>query len=158
MFKQKYAVAVLVFISLFSLSITVFGAEIKAEDVAIDNSPVPEVAATPFIPEIPGPAISVAVPIISAMVPLETLTYAADPQRAVKISPEDRGAFLEELNKIIDREPVMMLEMTYVIARSLERENKTDEAVSLYERALKISPDNNAFLYRLLYISSQKAK
>ena len=76
------------------------------------------------------------------------LTFAVD--KAAK------EAILDELSKLADKNPDILRNSIYSIADEYSRENKVDESIAVFEKALKIFPDNEDFLNRLGGLYSQK--
>ncbi|MBU1934399.1 tetratricopeptide repeat protein [Patescibacteria group bacterium] len=77
---------------------------------------------------------------------------------AFAVDKASKDAILTELSALIDKNPDILRSVVYSVGDEYARENKTDEAVALYEKALKILPDNEDFLNRLGNLYNQKAE
>ena len=68
----------------------------------------------------------------------------------------DKDAILAELSAFIDKNPDILRSVIFSMGDEYQRENKIDEARALYEKALKMLPDNEDFLNRLGSLYNQK--
>lgn len=75
---------------------------------------------------------------------------------AEKGEKSDKDAILQELGSFIDRNSNMLRTVIFSMGDEYSRENKTDEAVALYEKAVKILPKDEDFLNRLGSLYNQK--
>lgn len=80
----------------------------------------------------------------------------AFPAAGLSIEKADKDAILQELSGFMDKNPEVIRTVIFVMADEYSRQKKTDEAIVLYEKALKILPDNEDFLNRLGDLYSQK--
>ena len=67
-----------------------------------------------------------------------------------------KQAILDELSELADKNPEILRSAIYSIADEYSRENKADESIAVFEKALKIFPDNEDFLNRLGNLYNQK--
>lgn len=72
------------------------------------------------------------------------------------VEQQDKDAIWTELNSFIDKDPDILRDIIFSMGDSYSRENKLDEAIALYEKALRILPDNEDFLNRLGSLHNQK--
>lgn len=78
------------------------------------------------------------------------------PAAGFSVEKADKDAILQELSGFMDKNPEVIRTAVYVMADEYGRQKKTDEAIALYEKALKILPDNEDFLNRLGDLYNQK--
>ncbi|MBU1913182.1 MAG: tetratricopeptide repeat protein [Candidatus Omnitrophica bacterium] len=78
------------------------------------------------------------------------------PAAGFSIEKADRDAILQELSGFMDKNPEVIRTAISMMADEYGRQKKTDEAIALYEKALKILPDNEDFLNRLGDLYNQK--
>lgn len=76
---------------------------------------------------------------------------------AEKAASTDKDAILQELNGLLDKSPDILRSVVFSMADEYQRANKVDEAIALYEKALKIAPDNEDFLNRIAGLYNQKS-
>jgi len=88
--------------------------------------------------------------VLVAVILIASSVFAAD--------KASKDAILTELSASIDKNPDILRSVVYSVGDEYTRENKIDEAVALYEKALKILPDNEDFLNRLGNLYNQKAE
>lgn len=72
------------------------------------------------------------------------------------VEKADKDAILQEISSFIDKNPDILRSAVFSMADDYQRNNKTDDAISLYEKALKVLPDNEDFLNRLANLYNQK--
>ncbi|GAG20113.1 unnamed protein product, partial [marine sediment metagenome] len=72
------------------------------------------------------------------------------------VSAAEKDAILEEISAFIDKKPEIIRDVIYRMGDEYRNENKIDEAIALYEKALKVMPDNEDFLNRLGDLYNQK--
>lgn len=61
----------------------------------------------------------------------------------------DKDAILQELGSFIDKNPEVIRSAIFAMADEYARQNKNSEATALYEKALKVLPNDEEFLSRL---------
>src|SRR3989338_568920 len=86
----------------------------------------------------------VLVVLMAAIFVLPSSLFAAE-----KGEKNDKDAILQELGSFIDRNHNILRTVIFSMGDEYSRENKTDEAVALYERAVKILPKDEDFMNRL---------
>lgn len=91
---------------------------------------------------------AVLVVLMAMIVTLPIFVYAAN--------NADKDAILKEIGSFIDKNPDILRSVIYSIGDAYQMENKTDEAIAIYEKALNIFPDNEDFLSRLGELYNQK--
>ena len=76
------------------------------------------------------------------------------PATVFAVDKAAKEAILQELSGAVDKDPEILRGVIYSLADEYSREDKVDEAIALFEKALKIMPDNEDYLNRLgdLYI------
>lgn len=70
---------------------------------------------------------------------------------------QDKEAILNELSSYSDKNPLALAGVVFSMGDVYSRENKTDEAIALYEKALNIFSDNEELLNRAGNLYNQKA-
>lgn len=75
---------------------------------------------------------------------------------AEKGEKSDKDAILQELGSFIDRNPNILRNVIFSMGDEYSRENKIDEAIALYEKAVKLSPKDEDLLNRLGGLYNQK--
>ena len=77
------------------------------------------------------------------------VTLALLPMTVFAVEKADKDALLAELSSFIDKDPEIIRNVVYSMADEYSRNDKTDEAIALFQKALKILPGNEDFLNRL---------
>ena len=85
------------------------------------------------------------------------VTLALLPMTVFAATQADKDALLAELSAFMDKDPEIIRNVVYSMADGYSRNDKTDEAIALFEKALKILPDNEDFLNRLGDLYNRKA-
>nr|MBU1327740.1 tetratricopeptide repeat protein [Candidatus Omnitrophota bacterium] len=78
------------------------------------------------------------------------------PFPAFAVEKQDKDAILQEIGAFIDKAPNAIRPVIFSIADEYVRVNKIDEAIALYEKALKILPSNEDLLGRLASLYNRK--
>nr|MBU1327718.1 tetratricopeptide repeat protein [Candidatus Omnitrophota bacterium] len=78
------------------------------------------------------------------------------PAMAFSAEKTDKDAILQELVASMDKNPDMLRNAVFQTGDEYMRQNKTDETIALYEKALKALPDNEDLMTRLANMYSQK--
>ncbi|HAZ10658.1 MAG: hypothetical protein A2047_04190 [Omnitrophica bacterium GWA2_41_15] len=78
------------------------------------------------------------------------------PFPAFAVEKQDKDAILQEISAFIDKAPNTIRPIIFSIADEYARANKIDEAIALYEKALKILPSSEDLLGRLANLYNRK--
>ncbi|HAZ10655.1 MAG: hypothetical protein A2047_04175 [Omnitrophica bacterium GWA2_41_15] len=78
------------------------------------------------------------------------------PAMAFSVEKADKDALLQELRASMDKNPDVLRNAVFQTGDEYMRQNKVDEAIALYEKALKALPDNEDLMTRLANMYSQK--
>lgn len=78
------------------------------------------------------------------------------PLTVFSATKEDKDALLSEISNFIDKKPEIISNVVYSIADEYSRGDKIDESIALFEKALKVTPDDDGFLNRLGDLYSRK--
>lgn len=78
-------------------------------------------------------------------------------EKADKAEKADKDAILQEISAFIDKSPDIIRPVIFSIADEYVNTNKVDEAIALYDKALKILPDSEDLLGRLANLYNRKA-
>jgi len=86
------------------------------------------------------------------------VTVVALPAAVFAVDKASKEAILQELSGAVDKNPEILRGVIYSLADAYSREGdgKVDEQIALFEKALKIMPDNEDFLSRLGDLHSRK--
>jgi tetratricopeptide (TPR) repeat protein len=69
---------------------------------------------------------------------------------------QDKEAILDEISIYSDKDPAILTGVIFSMADAYQRENKIDEAIALYEKALNIFPNDENILNRVANLYTQK--
>ncbi len=84
-----------------------------------------------------------------AVLVIFVVTLALLPMTVFAVEKADKDAILAELSSFIDKDPEIIRNVVYSMADEYSRNDKTDEAIAIFQKALKILPGNEDFLNRL---------
>ena len=93
---------------------------------------------------------------VGVMFTLSVAVKLALPSMAFAAEKTDKDAIMEELRGFVDKNPTILRGVIFSMADEYIRQNKVDEAIVLFEKALKVMPDNEDFLSRLGDLYNQK--
>jgi len=79
------------------------------------------------------------------------------PFTAFSVETADKEAFLQEISGFIDRNPDVLENTIFLMADDYLRQNKIDETIAFYEKALKILPGNENLLNRFANLYKGRA-
>ncbi len=79
------------------------------------------------------------------------------PLAGFSVEKADKDAILQEVSDFIDAKPDILRSIVFTMADEYQRQNKIDEAIALYEKALKAISGNEELLSRLGNLYNQKA-
>lgn len=79
------------------------------------------------------------------------------PFTAFSVETADKDAFLQEISGFIDKNPDVLESAIFLMADDYLRQNKIDETISFYEKALKILPGNENLLNRFANLYKSKS-
>jgi len=91
-----------------------------------------------------------------AVLVIFVVTLALLPMTVFAATQADKDALLAELSAFMDKDPEIIRNVVYSMADGYSRDDKTDEAIALFEKALKVLPDNEDFLNRLGDLHNRK--
>ena len=77
------------------------------------------------------------------------LTAILLPSSVFSATQADKDAILAEISTSMDKNPEIIRNVVYSMADEYTRNDKTDEAIALFEKALKVLSNNEDFLNRL---------
>lgn len=78
------------------------------------------------------------------------------PAAAFSVGKTDKDAILQELSIFIDKSPDILRNVIFQMGDDYSRQNKVDEAIALYEKGLKVLPDDEDLMNRLANQYNQK--
>jgi tetratricopeptide (TPR) repeat protein len=81
----------------------------------------------------------------------------AFPAAGFSVEKADKDAIMQEISGFIEAKPEVLRSIVFTMADEYQRQNKTDEAIALYEKALRVISGNEELLSRLGGSYSQKA-
>jgi len=79
------------------------------------------------------------------------------PFPVLAVEKADKDAILQEISGFIDKNPGLIKRFVFSMADEYMRQNKSGEAIALYEKALKVLPDNEEILNRMADTYNRKA-
>jgi len=78
------------------------------------------------------------------------------PFTAFSVETTDKDAFLQEISGFIDKNPNVLESAIFLMADDYLRQNKIDETIAFYEKALKILPNNENLLNKFANLYNGK--